>query len=227
MPSPQSSPATGEGARRAVGEVAHSASPSPATGAGARHAVGEVVEASTTGFAAQCHRLYESPPLGALVRAGAEDPIYGVVAEITTQSIDPGRRPMALGAAEGTTDAVYRNNPQLARLLSTDFRAIAVGHASDGQLRRYLAPLPPRIHERVYLCDPEEVREVSGSLDLLALLLAAPFGSPDDMTASFLRQASAAHGDPERFMVEAGKEVAGLLGVQIQRLNGLLRRLSS
>ena len=192
----------------------------------AQKPVGEVVQASTTEFAGQCHRLYEAPPLGALVRCGGDSPIYGVVGEVTTQSLDPGRRPIAMGQDEETEEAVYLDNPQLSRLLSTEFRALVVGYRVDGKLNRFLAPQPPKIHSFVYECDSPEVLEFSGALDYLSILLASPVGSPDDVTASFLRQASLAHPEPSKFLVDAGKEMAGLLGGQLQRLNGLLRRLS-
>ena len=40
--------------------------------------VGEVVESASHGFTAQCYRLYESPPLGALVRTEAPTSPNGV-----------------------------------------------------------------------------------------------------------------------------------------------------
>lgn len=188
--------------------------------------VGEVVQASTTDFVAQCHALYEAPPLGALVRCGGDGPIYGVVGEVSTQSLDPGRRPIAMGQDEDTEEAVYLGNPQLSRLLSTELRALVVGYRTNGQLNRYLAPQPPRIHSFVYECDTAELLEFSQALHHLPILLASPVGSADDVTASFLRRASLAHPEPSRFLVDAGKELATLLGGQLHRLNGLLRRLS-
>ena len=202
--------------------------PSPFKGEGVSpRAVGEVVQASTTEFVAQSHRLYESPTLGALVRCGGDEPIYGVVGEVTTQSIDPGRRPVAVGEGEEAEEAVYEQNPQLNRLLATEFRSVVVGYQSDGLTRRYLAPMPPRIHAFVYECDLDQVREFTGSLDFLSILLASPPGSADDVTASFLRRASVAHPEPDTFLVSAGKELATLLAGQLPRLNGLLRRLST
>ena len=191
----------------------------------AQKPVAEVVQASTTEFVGQCHRLYEAPPLGALVRCG-DGPIYGVVGEVTTQSLDPGRRPIAMGEGEETEEAVYLGNPQLSRLLSTEFRALVVGYRADGQLHRYLAPQPPKIHSFVYECDGTEMLDFSETLDYLSILLASPVGSPDDVTASFLRLASLAHPEPSKFLVDAGKETASLLSGQLHRLNGLLRRLS-
>ena len=189
--------------------------------------IGEVVEASTTEFATQCHELYEAPPLGSLVKSGGESPIYGVVAEVSTQSIDPGRRPVAMGSGESTVEAVYENNPQLTRLLTTEFRSVVVGHRADGRLNRYLAPLPPKIHDFVYVCGPRELVEFSASLEFLSILLATRVGSPDDIAASFLRHASVAHPEPRPYLVAAGKELAMLLTGQLQRLSGILRRLST
>ena len=191
-----------------------------------RSAVGEIVEASTAELLAQCHRLYEAPPLGALVKSEGVAPVYGVVAEVTTKSIDPGRRTMAMGGDDPSGDAVYERNPQLARLLATEFRAAVVGHGDGGRLHRYLAPLPPRIHDFVFPCDDAETAAFTGELDFLPLLLAAPVASPDEVVAAFLRRSSGAHADPEAFLVRAGKELAPALGGQFQRLSAILKRLS-
>ncbi len=189
--------------------------------------VGEVVAASTTEYLTQCRALYGAPPLGTLVKSEGHDAIYGIVGEVATQSIDPGRRPMAMGRHDETSEAVYKRNPQLTRLLATEFRSVVVGYRANGTLHRYLAPLPPKIHSSVFQCDLDEAIEFSGSLDFVPLLLAAPFGSQDDIISSFLRAASTAHPDPERFLVEAGRYLANLLGGQFQRLNGILTRLTS
>ena len=188
--------------------------------------VAEVVEASSTEFTALSHKLYGAPPLGALVRSGGGSAVYGVVGEVTTQSVDPGRRPAAMGAQEESVEEVYRNNPQLERLYSTVFRNVAVGHRAEGRLVRYLPPSPPMIHQHVFRCGPDEVRDFSSSLEFIPALLRAPFGSQDDVVAAFLRQASESHDQPNAYLVDAGRVLAELLAGQLQRLNGLLRRLS-
>ena len=66
--------------------------------------LGEVVETSTTGFTTQCYRLYEAPPLGALIRAGGPYPAYGVVHHVATQGIDASRKPVARGAEEASEE---------------------------------------------------------------------------------------------------------------------------
>ena len=217
-PSPRPSPFEGEGV---AGE------PNKPVGKGeGNRPVGEVVQASTTEFVVQCHRLYDAPALGSLLKNGGDSPIYGIVGQITTQSVYPGRRPTAIGEHEGTVEAVYQSNPQLSRLLSTDVHSIVVGYQEGGRLHRYLAPLPPKIHDLVYRCESDEVFAFSGSLDFLPLLLSSSLGSPDDVAASFLRQASLSHPEPSEFLLGAGRELAALLGGELQRLNGLLRRLT-
>ena len=185
--------------------------------------VGEVVEASTSRFLVQCHELYGAPPLGSLVRS--EGGVYGVVAEVTTQSLDPGRRAVAMGRGEDSAEAVYRRHPQLSRLMSTELEAVVVAHHNGEELSRFLAPTPPRIHEIVHACGVPELVEVAGDLELLPSLLASPAGSPDDVTAAFLRQVVQAHPDPERVRLEAGRRLAGLLPGQLHRLTGVLKRL--
>ena len=188
--------------------------------------LGEVVEATTTEFVAQCYELYTAPALGSLVRCGDDGSIYGIVHEIATRSIDAGRRPIARGRDEDDEDAIYQANPQLSRLLSTEFRALSVGHIEDGALRRWLAPLPPRIHSFVYVCSEDALREFSAELDFASILLSAPIAAADDVLAAFLKTASGAHPDREAFLVNAGRRLTPLLGGQMQRLDGILRRIA-
>ena len=189
--------------------------------------VGEVVGASTTEFTTQCYELYESPPLGALVRCGEEPSVLGVVADITTQSMDPSRHPIARGRDETTEEGVYLSNPQLTRLLLTEFRSVTVGHGIDGTVRPYLPSQPPRIHAFVRPCATDEVRAFSGSLEFMPYLLSAVGVASDDLVAAFLRHASECHPDREGFLVDAGRELAVTLGAEVQRLSGILKRLSS
>ena len=188
--------------------------------------IGEVVEASTTSFTTQCYRLYEAAPLGSLVRSGDDPSVFGVVSEVSTRSMDPSRRPVPRGAGEDTEEGVYQSNPQLTRLLCTEFTSVVVGHRLDGRVLPYLAPTPPRIYSFVHGCDDGEIRALTGSLEFLRYLLDSNVAAADDVVVAFLRQASASHPEGDGFLVDAGKELAGLLAGQLQRLNALLRRLS-
>lgn len=187
--------------------------------------IGEVIEAKTSQFLAQCYELHQAPPLGSLVRTEAEGiSIYAVVGEATTQSLDPGRRPTALGKDLSRQEEIYTQHPQLSQLFATCFPALVVGHQWGEHLYYYLPPRPAPLHSFVYPCEPAEIAQFSRSLDFLSLLLSRE-GLGDEVVAACLRQASQAHPEPRAFLVRAGKELAQLLSGQLPRLNALLKRI--
>jgi hypothetical protein len=189
--------------------------------------VGEVIEASTTDFVAQCYELYQSPPLGSLVKtrdSGVE--LYGIVHNATTTSLEPGRRPIARGKDEKSEEAVYQASPQLLKLLRSEFGALVVGHRQDDKLHHYLPPKPARIHSFVYLCPPEEIKEFSQSFDFLNILLTTRLPvPPEELIAACLRQMSQVYEDRRAFLVAAGKELAILLSGQFNQLKAILERI--
>ena len=189
--------------------------------------VAEVVEASSAEFTAQCYKLDQAPPLGSLVKTKDKHlEIYGIVYNVETHSLDPGRRVVARGENMKSEDEIFRVNPQLARLLSTDFKVMVVGHVQGKSLYHYLPPKPVSIHSFVYTCSLEEVRTFTRSLDFLSLLVDVRLPIPvDEVTAACIRYASQAHSDSQAFLVKAGKELAFLLSSDTRRLNSLLKRL--
>ncbi len=191
--------------------------------------MGEVIEASTTDFTAQCYELYQSPPLGSLVKTRDEAvELYGIVCNAATSSIEPGRRPIARGKDEATEEEIYRSSPQLLKLLRSEFGALVVGHRQGEKLYHYLPPKPARIHAFVYLCPAEEVKQFSQSLDFLNILINGRTPIPaDELIAAALRQMSQAHPDGRAFLVAAGKELANLLGGQYNLLKSILGRIKN
>ena len=189
--------------------------------------VGEIIQASTTDFVAQCYELYQSPPLGSLVKTRDQDvELYGIVYNATTTSLEPGRRPIARGKDEASEEEVYKSSPQLLKLLRSEFGVVVVGHRQNDKLYHYLPPSPARIHGFVYLCSLEEVKEFSQSLDFLNILINTHLPvSVDELVAAALRQMSQAHEDPHTFLVAAGKELAILLSGQFNQLKAILGRL--
>ena len=189
--------------------------------------VGEVIEASTTGFVAQCYELYQSPPLGSLVKTRDESvELYGIVYNATTASFESGRRPIARGKDEASEEAIYQSSPQLSKLLRSEFEVLVVGHRQNDKLYHYLPPKPARIHGFVYLCPPGEVKEFSQSLGFLNILVNTHLPvSTEELTAACLRQMSQVYEDRHAFLVEAGKELAILLGGQLNQLKAILERI--
>jgi len=189
--------------------------------------IGEVIEASTMEFTAQSYELHQSPAFGALVRVGdGMQGIYGFTFETRTSGIEPGRRPIARGQDEVDEEAIYRNNPQLSRLLRTEFRTLTVGYREVGVLHYGLPPHPPRVHSFVYLCPPQEVMEFTEMLDFLSLIAGARLDVPvDELLAAVVRGAARARGNDRAYLVRAGKEIARLMGSEGSRMNAILRRI--
>lgn len=187
--------------------------------------VGEVVEATSTSFVAQCYRLYDAPPLGALVRSGSP-PIYAVVAQVTTGPLDASRPVLARGEAAASEEEVFRENPQLERLLTSRFDALIVGHRVGEEDRHFLPPLPPRVHSFVHICCPAEITRFTSRLDLLHVLLNSGVTAADEVVGACLRQASATHADPGEFLLAAGKTLAAELAGDLPRLQAILRRVA-
>ncbi|MEE9490713.1 MAG: hypothetical protein V3V80_00235, partial [Dehalococcoidia bacterium] len=188
--------------------------------------IGEVIESGSDRFVAECYELHTPPSLGSLVRTSdGEVGIYGVVCNASTVSVEPGRRPLARGREESDEENIYRQHPQLSRLLRTTFDTLVIGHGQGDELHHYLPPRPPRVHSFVYLCEQDEVRRFTHSLDFLSTLLGIREGSADEVVSACLRRASCAHDDERAFLVRVGKELAVLLGGELNRLNAILRRI--
>ena len=189
--------------------------------------VGEVIEAGSTGFIAQCYELYRLPPLGSLVKTNNEElELYAVVCNATTTGLEPGRRPIARGKDEESEEAIYKSNPQLEKLLKSEFSVLVVGHRADNKINHYLPPVPARIHSFVHSCSAKEVKEFSQSFGFLNILLNANPSLPqDELVAACLRQMSRVQEDSHGFLVTAGKYLANLLGGDYYQLKSILERI--
>jgi hypothetical protein len=184
------------------------------------NAVGQVVRADIAGFTAGWP-LHQTPPLGSLLKVDEAGTIYAVVCNARTESID-GRPPVARVSGETDLESYLEKHPHLRHLLQTTCDAVVVGHRDGAQVRHYLPSAPAPLFAPVRVCSPEETARFSQELDFLRLLLASPTHA-DEMTAACLRRAAAAHADGRAFLVQAGKELARLLGAEPQRLTSILR----
>jgi len=189
--------------------------------------LGEIIESSTAEFTAQSYELYGLPPLGSLVKVkngGTE--IFGLVYNAVTGSIEPGRKPIARGKDEIAEEAIFQSNPQLLKLLKSEFSVLLAGHKHNDKVYWFLPPQPAHIHGFVYQCTPNEIKEFSRSFKFLSILVNAHVSiSNDELIAASLRQMSLVHEDGRAFLVSAGKELAALLGGQYQQLRAILGRL--
>jgi hypothetical protein len=189
--------------------------------------IGEIVEATTTEYTAQCYDLYELPSLGSLVKTtDGEIDLFGIVYNAATASVEPGRRPFVRGKNEPNEEAVFNSNPQLKKLLRSEFSVIIVGYRQSEKLYYYLPSRPAHIHGFVYSCSVEEVKSFSASLEFLDIIFNTRLALPtEEVAGAALRQMSLAYEEPRRFLVNAGKHLAVILGDDFNRLRIVLGKL--
>ena len=188
--------------------------------------IGEVISATSTSFVSQAYKLYGAPPLGGLVQAG-EPATFGVVCQVRTEPFDPSRPVLARGETAADEDEVYRDNPQISRLLTTRFDALVVGYLEGGNCFHRLPPLPPIVHSFVRSCLPDQVRIFAESLGFLHLLARDGALATDEVIGSCVQWVSAALPDSHGFLLKAGRVLAGDFSGDLPRINAILRRIAS
>ena len=181
--------------------------------------VGEVVETSLTGFVAHTYKLDDPPPFGGLVRvrdrSGATE-IFGAVYHIATGGLDPGRRAATRGTGlpAQNDEQIYIDNPQLARLLKTEFGVLVLGCSKPTKGSRrsfsYVFPdYPPPLHYTVTLCSDQTLVEFTDDKSYLRAILEAPQVPAEELIAAILRRATRAREAAGRmFLVDSLRYLA-------------------
>ena len=187
--------------------------------------IGEVIESSTTAFIVQSYRLYNTPPLGSFIQTGSPS-IFGVVCKITTEPLDPTRPIIARGEGADSEEQLYKDNPQLSRLLTSRFEALIVGHRSAEQINHHLPALPPRVHSFVTSCSEAEVSDFSNHLDFIHLLLNSGSVVTEETVLACMNQLIHAQPLNPGFRTTVGRALAKELSSDIRQLTSILRSLT-
>ena len=188
--------------------------------------IGEVIETSAFNLTIQCHKLYESPAIGSLLKCGTETIVYSIISNIKTQSIDTTRTTIALAQNVFSVEDVYQENPQLQNLLSTSLNTIVVGYKQNTHINHEIPSIPPKIHDLTYNCTLEETLEFSQTFGFLRILRSSNSAHIDDVIVSFLRSTLGNSKNPSQLLLRAGQELARLLKDDTQRLTQILERIS-
>lgn len=197
--------------------------------------IGEIIATSSLSFTAERldprgdgepPRPVQPPNLGSLVWAALPEGgrVFAVVSFGTTGGLDPGRRVVARSRGELSDDQVYREHPELAHILRTEFEALLVGYEGpEGTIHRHLPPQPPPLHYAVYPCSPVEVRAFSEDLRYLRLLLNAQTSVPNEqLLAAHVREVHRSRGEDPAWLEGAARQVATLLRRDYERLRAAL-----
>lgn len=185
---------------------------------------GEVTMSTTHKFEAISHEVFTSPRFGSFVRVGNNgSAVYGVVANVKTDSFDSRRQAVAFGMP---WEQLIKEQPQITELLETKFDAATVGFSDDRGLHHYLPPHPPRVHDAVFACDPTEVAALTDSLEFVRTLASLDQRPVHELVAAAIREASLARGRDHAFLAEASRVVADLFKDDYDTAMAIVRRLS-
>ncbi len=189
--------------------------------------IGRVLRSSIRGFVVGS-RIPEPdvPIFGSFVKADIQQGathLIGLVYDIQI-SDDPFVRQLAL---QEEPDQVAIADQLDNRAVPIEVSVIAVGYRKHGRIFQGLPPQPPIMLKRILLCDDDEVYAFTQRLDFLRLLFNSRETPVDELTVSCLRLAAQARPEPERepFLLNAGRELARLMGADLVRLEALLGRL--
>ncbi len=189
--------------------------------------VGRVTRSSTTRFSVGCHVLKSDPQVpvfGALVKvpAGSAE-VLGLIYDVRMDD-DPFVRQMA------TTDGLppeYIEDQRRNRQVPIEVSVLAVGYQVDGAIYHRLPPQPPLSLDVLTTCSDEELIAFTGRLDYFRLILDARDLPADELLAANLRYATKARSQDAgpAFLLDAGRELARLLSLDLARLDSILRRI--
>lgn len=185
--------------------------------------IGEVIESSTSQFVAETRELNGAPPFGSFIKTGGMFPIFGLVFNVCTHSIEPNRRATAYGLTE---QQLREEQPQIFELLKTEFEAVIIGYGDDRGPRQVLPPQPPGIHSFVFPCTESEVKALTNNGDFLRCILCGGRLPADDLVIASVRNAWAARAFDMPYLVRIGKDLCRLIRDDYDRLSSIMRRIS-
>jgi len=187
--------------------------------------VGRIIRSSTARFAAGCQVLRPQVPVfGSLVkvRALGGEEIYGLIYDVRMED-DPFVRQMA--AAEGLP-AEYVEDQRRNRQVPIEVGVLVVGYRQGEVVSHHLPPQPPLSLDVLHTCSSEQLVAFTERLDYFRLVLDNRDLPADELLAANLRYAAEARGPGGRdFLLDAGRELARLLAMDLPRLDALLRRM--
>ena len=186
--------------------------------------VGKVTSASNASFAVGCRLLRSQvPTFGSLVKAEAGDGIVilGLIRDVQLLD-DPLIRQVAV-LSEERPELIA---DQYQRLLPIEVQVQVVGYRCGERWCHWLPPQPPMSLAQITTCTDQELCAFTRRFDYFRLVLDTHDYLADELLAAHLRAAAAARGEAGHgFLVDAGRELARLLAMDLQRLDGLLRRI--
>jgi hypothetical protein len=189
---------------------------------------GEVIETSSARIWVECDQLNDLPPLGAVTKVVAEsgDTIFAVVAYSETTGIDATRRAVRRGSNEVRDAAVYRQHPELHRVLRSTFEAVPVAFQREGQIVYVVPPIPPPLHYSVERVTAEQIAGLTDRFDYFSTL-ARYHGdvAAEQIVISHVRAVFDARRGDREWLERAAGEISRLYANEYDRLLPILEAI--
>jgi hypothetical protein len=188
--------------------------------------IGYVLRASTAGFSlgASVSQIGK-PAFGSVVKAQSRGDdrtiVYGLLYDMHIDD-DPMVRQLVL--ADAVSEETIRDQHHH-RIVPVEMSILSVAYRDSVSIRHSLPPRPPLSLDPVFLCNPEEIREITDRFDYFRLVLTNSQVPAEQLLAANLLIAAGTRPESEQydFLVRAGREAARLLTGDMGRLDNLLR----
>ena len=187
--------------------------------------VGRVLRASNRGFTFGCRVMQpDIPVFGSLVRADGRAPgsaIYGLIFDVLVQDDLFVRRFIIADPPEEVVRDQREN-----RQVPIEVSVLVVGHRHGDTVYHQLPPQPPLSLDVIHTCTSDELVTFTRRFGYFRLVLDCHDLPTDELLAASLRYAAEARDAGGRdYLVEAGRELARLLALDLPRLDAVLRRM--
>ncbi|MGB2895977.1 MAG: hypothetical protein WBB65_07435 [Anaerolineales bacterium] len=189
--------------------------------------IGRVTRCSSRGYVGAMQiSENELPVFGSFCQAEAQGGRSHVIGLVYDISITDDQFARQLAALEEIPQEQIADG-QINRQVPVEFSALAVGFRDDDGFHQSLPPQPPLTLASVFSVVPKDAVNFTAQLHFLRTILNAPQLPVDELLATALRISAQARseGERDRFLIQAGREVARLLAQDLPRLENILRGL--
>ena len=190
--------------------------------------IGEIIEVSSRSAIAQSYELYGCPPIGSVVKCGDDkEDIYGVITNIETRSIDPGRRPNPKGPGFAEVNELYKSNPEITHLMKTEFNIVFLGYKNNENTTEIsIPPTPPRIFSFISTLPEDEMINIFSDEGLVKFIVNSNMELKDDVIIMIISKYLNSKKNKTEEIGSFTSQLVGALPDQITRITNIIQNLN-
>lgn len=189
------------------------------------NAFAEIIQSNLQTFMGQCWQWNQAPAFGSLVTIESKNRIiFGLVYQIETGSMEPGRYPFPY---QKTHEELLAEQPQIFEFLKTTFSCVSLGYVQKERVYYLMPPEPPFIHSFIAPASPEQSKLFFSQNKYLNLLFGAGNLVPnlDELLLALLNAQNAQNTLKNERLSDFMHNYALLTGNDYRRLKLFLGRL--